>query len=127
MVVVNVAMRYLFNAPMGWVSDMNAIFVPLAIAPGLAVAAARGNLIVVSMFGRRFPNTLRKGLTFLARAATVTVLSIIAWQVFGYADSTLSENRTTMLIGLPIWPVWYAVATSFALAVPLSLAAPQQN
>ena len=125
--VANVLMRYLFNAPMGWVSDMNAIFVPLAMAPGLAVAAARGTLIVVTMVGERFPRPMRLVLTAMARAATVAILAIIAWKVFGYAASTLAQHRTTLLIALPIWPVWYAVAAIFALAVPLSLAPPLTN
>jgi len=124
LICLNVALRYLFNAPLGWVSDMGVIFVPLAMAPCLAVATARGMLIVVSMFGERLPRPLRRVLNVLARLATTVVLALIAWKVFGYAQGTLAENRSTLLMGIPVWPAWFAVAGAFALAVPLSLAPP---
>lgn len=127
MICANVILRYFFNAPMGWVSDMGAIFVPLAMAPCLAVAAARGMLVVVTMVGERLPVPLRRLFVTLARAATAGVLAVIAWKVFGYAMDTLAENRSTMLIGVPVWPVWFAVSAAFALAVPLSLAPQTQR
>ncbi|MFV0382528.1 TRAP transporter small permease [Paracoccus sp. (in: a-proteobacteria)] len=122
MICANVVMRYFLNAPMGWVSDMGAIFVPLAMAPCLAVAAARGMLVVVSMVGEKLPLPLRRFFVLLAHTGTAVVLAVIAWQVFGYAMDTFHEGRSTMLVGIPTAPVWFAVAASFALAVPLSLA-----
>lgn len=124
LICMNVFMRYFLNAPMGWVSDMGAIFVPLAMAPCVAVATSRGMLIIVSMFGERLPRGLRRILNIIVRIGTTVVLALIAWKMFEYAQSTLNAGRSTMLLSWPTWPVWYAVAVAFALAVPLSLAPP---
>jgi TRAP-type C4-dicarboxylate transport system permease small subunit len=123
-ITANVLMRYAFNAPMSWVSDLGFVMLPLIMAPCLGVAAARGMLIVITFVGDQLPRHLRIGLVLLTRGITAVFLGLVAWKMTSYGLAALAEKRATLQLDLPLGPVWIAVAFAFALAVPLVLAQP---
>ncbi|MDR5653178.1 TRAP transporter small permease [Ruixingdingia sedimenti] len=120
----NVLMRYLFNAPLGWMSDMGFILMPLAMAPCLGVGAARGMLVSITFLSDRLPRPARRMLVALTRAVSAAVLAAVAWKMLGYGLDALAERRATVQMGAPLGPVWLGVAAAFALAVPLVFAQP---
>jgi TRAP-type C4-dicarboxylate transport system permease small subunit len=126
-ITANVLMRYVFNAPMSWVSDLGIIMLPLIMAPCLGVAAARGMLIVITFVGDLLPRTYRIALVVITRIVTAVFLGLIAWKMTAYGLSTLAQNRSTLQLELPLGPVWIAVAFAFSLAVPLVLAQPLEQ
>lgn len=124
LVTANVLMRYLFNAPMGWVSDMGFVFMPLAMAPCLAVGAARGMLISLTFLGDSLSIRWRRRLIIGTRIVSAVVLALIGWKMLGYGLSAWAEGRATIQTNIPLGPVWLAVGVSFSLAVPLIFAQP---
>lgn len=124
LITVNVLMRYLLNAPMGWISDMGFVIMPLAMAPCLAVGAARGMLIALTFLGDTLPVPWRRVLVIVTRIISAIVLGLIGWKMFGYGLDALAEHRATIQTGIPLGPVWLMVAMTFSLAVPLIFAQP---
>lgn len=126
-ITLNVLMRYLFNAPLAWVSDMGFIFLPLIMAPCLGVAAARGMLIVITFAGDHLSPANRVRLLIATRIVTTVFLGLIAWKMGSYGLDIVAEKRSTMQLEVPLGPVWIAVAAAFVLAVPLVLAQPLEQ
>jgi len=124
LVTFNVMMRYLFKAPMGWISDMGFVFMPMAMAPCLGVAAARGMLVSLTFLEKLLPARGRVMLTVATRIVSATVLAVIGWKMVGYGLSALAEGRSTIQTGIPLGPVWLFAAAGFVLAVPLVFARP---
>lgn len=115
-VSIDVVLRYLFNAPLGWAYDVISLYLMVALFfLSLAPTQADGHHVRVDILFRRAPARLRHVLELTGYLLAAVVMAIIfhqsaikAWKSFEAGD----------VVGLAIgWPTWLS-----QVLVPLGVA-----
>lgn len=118
LVCADVIGRAFFRAPLIWAGDISQLLLPFALGVMVPVAVMRGNMLTIRFLGQALPRPLCMALDALGRLATLILLTLIAWKLFGYAGELARGTRSTIILRIEIAPLWYGVATGFALSVP---------
>ena len=117
-ITVNVVARYVFNAPMHWVSDLGELLLPFALSLAFPAAAMKGANLSIQFLGQALGDRGFVLLECFGRATTAGILGIIAWKLGEYTFELHATGRTTVQFGIMIWPVWIGATLAFALSVP---------
>lgn len=112
----DVAMRYIFNAPLGWVFDLVMHFL-LGAAFFLAfpLALGRGDHIAVDFVAHRLPGRPVHLCMAPACLAAALLLATMGW--FGAVEVWEAWQADDRIAGVILWPVWLA-----RLSLPLAMA-----
>jgi len=104
-VTLDVAMRYGFNAPLGWVYDLVGKYLIVA-AFFLAVSETlrRGGHVAVDLFRNMMKPRVRRAVDILGYAATAPILLVIV--VTGIETVKRAYVRDEVITGVVAWPTW---------------------
>lgn len=117
MTVVDVLMRWLFNAPIDAVSEFGGLITAVSVAATVPIALWGNRGVAVRVLGKMFAPRGRLALELFSHLATLSVLVGIVWQLTRYARQQADMNSTTWLSHWPTAPFWWVVASILALAV----------
>jgi TRAP-type C4-dicarboxylate transport system permease small subunit len=121
-IVVDVAGRYLFSAPLKGADDLNSILIGVMIFTGLPLVTAREQHIRVDLLTGQFGARLREALRRLFCLVAAGVLVVMALKLRDTADIFADFGDRTPMLRLPIAPFAYAMAGLALLAAALELA-----
>lgn len=113
--VVDVVMRYAFNAPLTWSFELIGTYL-MAAAFFLAVSAtqARKQHVNVDVFARLLPPRLQAGALALAGVLVIVMFALIWWAgAASFWEAWRDGLASDGAIAWPLWPVY--------LLVPLGL------
>lgn len=112
--VIDVLLRWLFNAPLQGLEDVSGLLIVFVLAAFFpAVLIGRGN-VAITLLGRLAGPKLERVLEVFAHGMTLSFFALVAWQMARYAVSM--EGRITQILGLPVAPVWWVAASLMLLA-----------
>ncbi|MBU2646524.1 TRAP transporter small permease [bacterium] len=108
-ILVDIVGRELLGMPIPGFSDITGQLIIIAAAGCFPASFADRSHICVRFVGQITHWRVREALDLLGSVATFIILGIIAFQLRQYASDVWTNNETTWLIGIPIWPVWWLV------------------
>lgn len=121
MIMADVAMRWLFNAPIAGVEDMSRLVVAIAVAASLpAVLASRQN-ITIRFLGRALGRRVEVLLELLGALLVLAIMAGMAWYIQIYTNELAETGETTWLMAIPVAPFWQVVSVLLFLCVPIQL------
>ena len=119
--VTDALLRWLFNAPITGVRDAAALFVAAAISCSMPICIAERQHITIRFFGMQFGRRWQAAFEAFGNLVTLVIFALMAWQIWLYANHLSAENETTMVLGWPVAPWWWAVSVVAAFCVPVQV------
>ena len=119
LVSIDVAMRYLFNAPLGWAYDLISLYLVAAIFfLALSDAYAHGAHVSVDILLTRASPRWRRWSEMLTALVGIVLFSLIGWAGFGRSLVNLAnDDRMSGLIAWPMFPAAALVPLGSAVLV----------
>ncbi len=122
MTTVSVASRALFNAPIPGDIEITQMGIALAISLCLPWCQLRGANIIVDFFTQNISERKRQWLDGLGCLLLVAMYCLLAWRTGSGAVSVREAGETSMIISLPMWWAYAALAPGLAIAACVALA-----
>lgn len=116
LVAMDVTMRWLLRDPQSWVSDIQELTYPVALAACFPPALEGGAMIVIRLFDALPDKRLARLFDSVGQLAMAALLFVLAWKVFERAMSDWKAGFATVLLHVPVAPTWFAVAAILAVA-----------
>ncbi len=113
-VVVDIALRAAFSAPIDRLSDVSSVIYYVSAACCLPAATAARRHITIRALDRVLPARGRAAVDAFAAALTATVLGMVGWQVARYSVELAQTGRTLSQIPIRVAPFWYFVSACLA-------------
>ncbi|XWN32455.1 MAG: TRAP transporter small permease [Devosia sp.] len=114
--VADVVGRYLFNSPVPGAFEATEIMLALAIFAGLPLVTARGEHIQVRLLVDQLPKSAVWLLERIADTLVFLLLTGTAWLLYSRGEDLAVYGDRTILLGIPLAPVAFALAALTALA-----------
>ncbi|UYN93838.1 MAG: TRAP transporter small permease [Enhydrobacter sp.] len=113
-VSLDVALRFLFDAPIHGLEDIVALALIVAVVACFPAGFALGSNITVRFAGRALGRRGHACLESFGQFVALAFIAAVAWQlVVNIADV---GGRTTFMLQWPVAPAWYAAAALASLA-----------
>lgn len=122
----NILMRWLFAAPIHGVDDMAYLITATAIAAAAPLCFLRRGNIRVDFLGRFLSGTWKGSYGILEAFGGLFALAIVGlmtWQLALFASENSAAGATTLVLGWPSGPWWWAVTIFFGLTTFTQLVA----
>lgn len=116
LVTADVSLRYVFNAPLAWGTDVKELLLLLVMTVGLAGTSWADEHIRVTLVEERLSPALQRGFTILRRLLTATLLALLAWAMAMLALDMREFGERAEFVAIPFWPLAALAATSALLA-----------
>jgi len=114
--VLDVLMRWLFNAPFPALNELVAMLFAVAISATLPAGLANMVNLRIDLLSRFMSRRLGMWLDAMGGMFLLAFFAVLTWQIYFYAGQLAEQGRSTVMLGLPVAPFIYAVATLFAAA-----------
>ena len=116
MSLYSVVMRNLFGAPIVGDFELAQMGCAVSVAAFLPFTQLRNGNILVDFFTQKASARTRARLDGLGAAVVGVVLGLLAWRTGVGGLDALRNDETTMIMGLPVWWGYAAMAASIAVA-----------
>jgi TRAP-type C4-dicarboxylate transport system permease small subunit len=120
-IVLDVLMRWFFNAPIAGVRDAGSLLIAIIMAASFpACCAARGN-VSIRFLGKVLGRRGEDALDILGNVLILIFFTLAVWQTWLYSNELALNNETTMVLGWPMSPWWRAVSILMAFCIPVQI------
>lgn len=121
-IVVDVLMRWLFNAPILGVDDLGRYNLAVIVSSFFPMCLVGGHFVTIRFVGKAVGQRRALWLEAFGALATLFVFVLLAWQFFRFTlyDITLTGLASPVL-EIPQAPWWWVVTTIIVLCVPIQL------
>ncbi|MDP2330688.1 MAG: TRAP transporter small permease subunit [Reyranella sp.] len=113
-VTLDVALRFLFDAPIHGLEDIVALAMIVAVVACFPAGFALGSNITVRFAGRALGGRWNAWLETFGQFVSLAFVSAVAWQLVVNVGDI--GGRTTFMLQWPVAPAWYAAAGLAILA-----------
>jgi len=122
--VADVAMRYLFNAPIKGTLDLTQMSMSIAVFSALAYCGWTGGHVVVDVLAALFPRWIARILCVVVSFVGGAFMLGVAWQSAVAVADYATTGEVSFTLHVPLYPFFAVVAFgSLAYAIVLGLAA----
>ena len=104
LVTLDVALRYLFNAPLQWGRDVNGLLLLMTIFGALPHAWDRASHIRMEVLYVRLSGARRRSVDVLASVSGIIVFGLMAVQGARFVPFMIGTGETGEDLELPLWP-----------------------
>lgn len=122
LVTADVSLRYVFNAPLAWGTDVKELMLLLVMTAGLAGTSWADEHIRVTLVEEHMAPGLRRAFTVLRRLLTAALLALLAWAMAVLALDMREFGERAEFIAIPFWPLAALAAASALLAAAAEVA-----
>ena len=119
--VVDVGLRWAFNAPIEGQADIAEALLPIIIAATFVSTAWGRPHVGIRFAGAVLGRATRRVLDVLSDLSIAVFLALIVAQFWRYAGEIANENRQTWVLEIPLYPFWYATAVLLGVTTVLQL------
>lgn len=113
--VLDVVLRYVFNAPLSSSYELTQLGMVLVVYCGLAWCGLTGGHITVNFVGALLDRPRLRWLNALVHCVGAILFLVIAWRSTGEAVKYFASGETTNMLKAPIYPFLAAVAAGALL------------
>ena len=104
LVTLDVALRYVFNAPLQWGRDVNGLLLLMTIFCALPHAWDRSYHIRMEVFYLRLSDGRQRSVDVLASVLGIIVFGLMAVQAARYVPFMIATGETGEDLEAPLWP-----------------------
>ena len=108
--VLDVLMRWLFNAPFPALNEVVAMTFAVAVSACIPSGLATGVNLKVDILARWLTGRLAAWLDVMGGLLLLVFFGIMCWQIAVFAGQLAAQGRGTVMLGLPQAPFLYAAA-----------------
>jgi TRAP-type C4-dicarboxylate transport system permease small subunit len=121
-IVIDVLMRWLFNAPILGVDDLGKYNLAVTVASFFPLCLVGGHFVTIRLVGKALGPFRALWLEVLGNLMTLLVFLLLAWQFLRFTiyDVTLTGLATPVL-EIPQAPWWWVVTAIIVLCVPIQM------
>jgi tripartite ATP-independent transporter DctM subunit len=119
--VLDVLMRWLFNAPFSALNELIAMLFAVAISATLPAGLANKVNLRIDLLSRFMTPRLGMWLDAVGGLFLLTFFAVLAWQIYVYAGQLAEQGRGTVMLGLPVAPFIFGVAALFVVGCVVQL------
>jgi TRAP-type C4-dicarboxylate transport system permease small subunit len=116
LVAADVALRYGFNTPLRWGSDVKELMLLLVVTAGLPATSLAGQHIRVSLFENRLDARVRLQAARVRHALTGLVASAVTYATYSLMLDVYRYGDRAEMIAIPFAPIAALVTVSAALS-----------
>lgn len=120
-IVVDVLMRWLFNAPILGVDDLSKFVLAVVISSFFPVGLAKGHFVTIRFLGKALGLRGTLWLEVLGAAGTLGVFVFFTWRLFLYAAEATQTGLATVVLEFPVAPWWWFVTVVMAFCVLIQI------
>ncbi|MEW5423342.1 TRAP transporter large permease subunit [Amorphus sp. 3PC139-8] len=113
-ITLDVTLRWLVSRPITGLFELSELAFAAIMALSFAYATDRRAHVALELGGSLLGRPV--GLRALASLLTAAVFAGFVWLTWSYASAKLAYGETTLVLGLPIGPFWYAIAALMAVS-----------
>ena len=112
----DVVMRWIFNAPILAVDDLNRYNIAIVIASFFPLCLVGKHLVTIRFLGRALG--VRSFLWLEVAGATITLfaMALYSWQFILFAIRVTENGLASGVLEVPQWPWWWVVAVVVLIA-----------
>ncbi len=122
LVVADVFMRSVFNAPIRGTHDLTILAFALIVFLPMSIAALKDRHVSLLIAVERLPRVGRLVIESVMMLAVTGVLGIVTWRLLLQGQRLQATNAETALLGIPTPPFLYLATFAFALMTLVFLA-----
>jgi TRAP-type C4-dicarboxylate transport system permease small subunit len=127
MTAVSIALRATISRPIPGDVELTQMGIALAIALFLPWCQWRGANIIVDFFTQRAAPRTRAWLDAIGAVLVAAMCTLLAWRTSVGALAVREAGETSMILGLPMWWAYAALAPGLALTALVALAQAQAH
>lgn len=116
--MVDVLLRWIANAPIKGLNDINGLAIAIVIASCFPLVVAERQNIVIRFLGDALGARPGRWLEALGSAALLAFVALIGWQLVLYTAGLAEAGRTTWHLRLPLTPCWSVATAVVLLCIP---------
>jgi TRAP-type C4-dicarboxylate transport system permease small subunit len=113
--VVEVTLRYLFNAPLFGARDVAKLMLLVMVSLSVAYSARTGGQVVIEFFSRWMGPRLATASEAGARVAVILMLALLAYQLGVSGSMAAVFGETSMALKIAYGPFYWALALGMLL------------
>ena len=117
--MVDVLLRWLFNAPIEGYEDVTQLLFAVIIAACFPAGLIQGRNITIRFLGKGLGPRATLWLEALGAIATFAFFTVVAWQIAAFALEETVKHRFTQTLEMPTAPWWWVVAAILLMCVPV--------
>ena len=121
MTVTSIAGRSLLSKPIGGDVELTQLGIALAISLCLPWCQVQRGHIIVDFFTQRAGSGTLRRLDAAGAVLMALMVLLLAWRTAAGAIAVESAGETSMILGLPMWWIYAALAPGLALAGVIAL------
>lgn len=116
MTALDIALRWLFQAPVQGVNDISSLVMAVVIAACIPANLAMKQNISIEVLGSLASTRIRLLLDATASIFTLVFIILIAWRFVPYALSLRETGDRTWVLGWALWPWWMGASALMIFA-----------
>ena len=115
---VDVLLRWIANAPIKGLNDINGLVIVIVIASCLPLVIAERQNIVIRFLGNALGAAPSRWLEALGSAALLAFVALVGWQLVLHTAGMAESGRTTWHLRIPVTPYWSIATALVLLCIP---------
>ncbi|WP_017437653.1 TRAP transporter small permease [Saccharococcus caldoxylosilyticus] len=115
LILFEVIMRYVFNSPTTWTTEVSTVMVAWGILIGLSVALRDKHHICVDILYVIFPHYIRRTIDYFANLVGIIFCMFYIWSGFTIILQTIETGQLSMETGIPLWIYYLVIPVSGVL------------
>lgn len=121
--MLDVLLRWIANAPIRGLNDINGLAVAVVIAACLPLVVAQRQNISIRFLGTAVGARGSLWLDAFGSAALLAFVAAVGWQLALHTADLAESGRTTWDLRLPVTPAWVVATAIVLLCIPIQAVA----
>lgn len=121
LVMVDVLMRWLANAPVLAIDDLTDLNVAVAVVCCLPAGMVGKHFVTIRFLGRALGRRAELWLELFGDLLTLAFFAVLAWQFAVFSAEAQRSGLGSMVLQIPQAPWWWIVTAILALCLPFQL------
>jgi TRAP-type C4-dicarboxylate transport system permease small subunit len=117
--MLDVLLRWIANAPIRGLNDINGLAVAVVIATCLPLVVAQRQNIAIRFLGAAVGARGGRWLDAFGSAALLGFVAAVGWQLALHTADLAESGRTTWDLRLPVTPAWVVATAVVLLCIPI--------
>jgi len=120
-VVLDVLMRWLFNAPIFGVDDLCIYILAVAVSSFFPLGLAKGHFVTVRILGQALGDRYARWLEVFGAICTICFFVLLVWRLFFYSIMVTRSGLATVVLQFRQAPWWWTVTAIMLICIPVQI------
>jgi TRAP-type C4-dicarboxylate transport system permease small subunit len=118
-IVVDVLMRWLFNAPILGVDDLSIYVLAVVVSSFLPAGLVQERFVTIRFLGKALGPGSTLWLEVFGGLCTLAFFVLLAWKILFYTVDVTRSGLASIVLQLPQAPWWWMVTVIFFICIPV--------